>query len=186
MDRSQNWPNEVQRLLEIIRKTGLEETIKWREKSFTYKGRNVVGCLGFKNHFVLWFYNGVFLSDPYKVLQNAQEGKTKAMRQWRFQSAEEIDEIKILEYISEAIQNEEEGRVWKPEKASEIEIPALFQEKLNKDSQLKSSFESLSSFKRKEYLEYLITAKREATQISRMEKIIPMILEGKGLNDKYR
>ena len=133
MDRSQNWPNEVQRLLEIIRKTGLEETIKWGEKSFTYKGRNVVGCIGFKNHFVLWFYNGVFLSDPYKVLQNAQEGKTKAMRQWRFQSADEIDEVKILEYIHEAIQNEEEGKVWKPEKSTEMEVPALFQEKLEMD-----------------------------------------------------
>ncbi len=186
MDRSQNWPNEVQRLLEIIRKTGLEETIKWGEKSFTYKGRNVIGCLGFKNHFVLWFYNGVFLSDPYKVLQNAQEGKTKAMRQWRFQSAEEIDEIKILEYIREAIQNEEEGKVWKSEKSAEIEIPALFQEKLDQDSYLKSLFEALSPFKQKEYLEYLVTAKREATQVSRIEKIIPMILDGKGLNDKYR
>ena len=186
MDRSQNWPNEVQRLLEIIRKTGLEETIKWGEKSFTYKGRNVVGCIGFKNHFVLWFFNGVFLSDPYKVLQNAQEGKTKAMRQWRFQSADEIDEVKILEYIHEAIQNEEEGKVWKPEKSTEMEVPALFQEKLEMDPKLNSSFKSLSSSKQKEYLEYLITAKREATQISRMEKIIPMILEGKGLNDKYR
>lgn len=186
MERSQNWPNEVQQLLEIIRKTGLEETVKWGEKAFTYKGKNVVGCLGFKNHFVLWFYNGVFLSDPYKVLQNAQEGKTKAMRQWRFQSADEIDETKILEYIQEAIQNEEEGKVWKPEKSTEMEVPSLFQEKLDKDPKLKSSFASLSSSKQKEYLEYLVSAKREATQISRMEKIIPMILEGKGLNDKYR
>ena len=186
MDRSQNWPNEVQQLLEIIRKTGLEETVKWGEKTFTHNGRNVVGCLGFKNHFVLWFYNGVFLSDPYRVLQNAQEGKTKAMRQWRFQSADEINEVKILEYIQEAIQNEAEGKVWKPEKSTELEVPALFQEKLDNDSKLKSSFESLSSSKQKEYLEYLITAKREATQVSRMEKIIPMILEGKGLNDKYR
>jgi uncharacterized protein YdeI (YjbR/CyaY-like superfamily) len=186
MDRSQNFPNEVQRLLEIIRKTGLEETVKWGEKTFTYQGRNVVGCLGFKNHFVLWFYNGVFLSDPYQVLQNAQEGKTKAMRQWRFQLADEIDEVKILEYLHEAIQNEEQGKVWKPEKTLDFEIPALFQEKLDQDPQLKSSFESLSPFKQKEHLEYLVTAKREATQISRMEKIIPMILDGKGLNDKYR
>lgn len=186
MDRSQNWPNEVNRLLEIIRKTGLEETVKWGEKAFTYKGKNVVGCLGFKNHFVLWFYNGVFLSDPYQVLQNAQEGKTKAMRQWRFQSAAEIDEAKILEYLHEAIQNEEEGNVWKPEKSAEPAVPALFQEKLDQDSQLNSFFDALSPFKQKEYLEYLISAKREATQVSRIEKIIPMILEGKGLNDKYR
>jgi uncharacterized protein YdeI (YjbR/CyaY-like superfamily) len=186
MDRSQNWPNEVQRLLEIIRKTGLEETVKWGEKTFTYKGRNVVGCLGFKNHFVLWFYNGVFLSDPYQVLQNAQEGKTKAMRQWRFSSVEDIDEEKILAYIQEAIRNEIDGKSWKPEKTSDLEVPSLFQEKLDTDPQLKDSFEGLTSFKRKEFLEYLISAKREATLVSRIEKIIPMIRDGKGLNDKYR
>lgn len=186
MDRSQNWPEEVQRLLEIIRKTGLEETIKWGEKVFTFKGKNVVSCMGFKTHFVLWFYNGVFLSDPYQVLQNAQEGKTKAMRQWRFYSAEEIDESKILEYLHEAIQNEQDGKVWKPEKTSELEVPALFQEKLDTDPGLKDSFEGLTLFKRKEFLEYLISAKREATQLNRIEKIIPIILKGKGLNDKYR
>lgn len=186
MDRSENWPAEVARLREIIRKTGLEETIKWGERVYTHKGKNVVSCMGFKNHFVLWFYNGVFLSDPYKVLQNAQEGKTKAMRQWRFHSADEIDESKVLEYILEAIRNEEEGKVWKPEKSPDLEIPALFQSKLNEDSLLKTAFEELTPFKRKEYLEYLLTAKREATQLSRIEKITPLILEGKGLNDKYR
>lgn len=186
MDRTQNWPNEVQRLLEIIRKTGLEETIKWGEKTFTFQGRKVVGCLGFKSHFVLWFYNGVFLKDPYKVLQNAQEGKTKAMRQWRFYSADEIDEAKILEYVQEAIQNEIEGKVWKAEKSVEPEIPSVFMKKLEENPDVKKAFEELTAFRRKEYIEFLISAKREETQLSRIEKIIPMILEGKGLNDRYR
>jgi uncharacterized protein YdeI (YjbR/CyaY-like superfamily) len=186
MDRSQNWPEEVQRLLQIIRKTGLEETIKWGEKTFTYKGKNVVGCLGFKTHFVLWFYNGVFLSDPYNVLQNAQEGKTKAMRQWRFYAAAEIDEAKILEYVQEALQHEKDGKVWKAEKSAEPVIPSIFMKKLVEDSELKIAFEGLTPFKRKEYIEYLISAKREETQQSRIEKITPLILEGKGLNDKYR
>src|SRR5690606_7868235 len=108
------WQKEIQTLRSIIEKSGLEETIKWGTKVYTHRGKNVVSALGFKNYFSLWFYNGVFLSDPYQKLVNAQEGVTKALRHWRFESAKEIEEKKILEYIHEAIRNEEAGKVWKP------------------------------------------------------------------------
>lgn len=186
MTKIDNWPEALNRLHEIISKTELTETKKWGMPVFTINGKNVVGYAGMKNHFGLWFYNGVFLSDPYGVLINAQEGKTKAMRQWRFESMEEIDEAKILEYLHEAIQNEKDGKSWKAEKGTEMEIPNQLDEKLQADSKLKEAFESLTPFKQKEYIEYVTEAKREATKISRLDKIIPMILEGKGLNDKYR
>ncbi|WP_378173280.1 YdeI/OmpD-associated family protein [Aquimarina sp. SS2-1] len=51
---------------------------------------------------------------------------------------------------------------------------------------MKVRFGKLTPFKQKEYKEYIATAKREATRISRVEKIIPMILKGIGLNDTYR
>ena len=54
---------------------------------------------GFKNHFTVWFYNGVFLSDPYKILVNANEEKTKSLRQLRYTSGKEINETQLLEYI---------------------------------------------------------------------------------------
>ena len=180
------WQEEIQTLRSIITKSGLEEKIKWGTKVYTHNGKNVVSALGFKNYFSLWFYNGVFLSDPYRTLVNAQDGVTKALRHWRFESAEEIDEQKILEYILEAIQNEDAGKVWKPEKAGELVIPEYFRQKLDGDNKLKEAFQSLTPFKQKEFVEYLESAKREATQLSRIGKIIPMILEGIGLNDKYR
>lgn len=186
MPKIDYWPEALNRLHEIFSKTELVETKKWGMPVFTINGKNVVGYAGMKNHFGIWFYNGVFLSDPYHVLINAQEGKTKAMRQWRFESIEEIDEVKILEYLHEAIQNEKDGKSWKAEKGIEIEIPELLEEKLKADAKLKESFETLTPYKQKEYIEYISEAKREATQITRLEKIIPMILEGKGLNDKYR
>lgn len=186
MNREEQWQEEIHRLQSIIEKAGLVPALKWGIKVYTYKGKNVVSALGFKNYFSLWFYNGVFLSDPYHKLVNAQEGVTKALRHWRFQDSGEIDEEKILEYIREAIRNEELGKVWKPEKSGEILIPEFFQQKLDKAEKLNEAFEALSPFKKKEFIEYLETAKREETQIARMEKIIPMILEGIGLNDKYR
>ena len=186
MNNETLWQEEIQQLRSIILKIGLVEKIKWGTPVYTYKGKNVVSALGFKNHFSLWFYNGIFLSDPYQKLVNAQEGVTKALRHWRFQSAEEIEEEKILEYIQEAIRNEEIGKVWKPEKSGELVIPDFFKQKLDKSAVLNEAFRTLTPFKQREYVEYLETAKREATQRARMDKIIPMILEGIGLNDKYR
>jgi uncharacterized protein YdeI (YjbR/CyaY-like superfamily) len=180
------WEEEILKLRAIIEKTGLEQKIKWGIPVYTHKGKNVVAALGFKNHFCLWFYNGVFLSDPYHKLINAQEGVTKALRHWRFENAGEIDEEKILEYIHEAIQNEELGKVWKPEKSGELIISEVFQARLDADQDLRDAFDKLSPFKQKEYVSHIQSAKREATQIARLEKVVPMILSGIGLNDKYR
>ena len=110
MGKDNKWLEEVALIKSIIQKSGLQETIKWGTEVYTHNGKNVVGVVGFKHHFTLWFYNGVFLQDKHKVLISAQDGKTKALRQWRFTSIEEINERQILEYIREAIRNEDSGR----------------------------------------------------------------------------
>jgi uncharacterized protein YdeI (YjbR/CyaY-like superfamily) len=180
------WQVELEKLRSIIIKTNLKPEIKWGMEVFTWNGKHVVGYLGFKNFFSLWFYNGVFLNDKYKVLVNAQEGKTKALRQWRFTSSNEIDEEKILEYINEAIENEKAGRVWKPEKSGHIEIPEIMLTCFEQDQSLKSAFENLTPYKQKEYIEFLESAKREETKLTRLDKIKPIILSGLGLYDKYK
>ena len=85
-----NWAEELNCLREIIAQTELKETTKWGGPVFVLNNKNVLGIDGFKNYFTIWFYNGVFLNDPKKVLVNAQEGVTKALRQWRFNSKKEI------------------------------------------------------------------------------------------------
>jgi len=94
---------------------------------------------GFKNHFALWFQNGVFLKDPYKVLISSNDN-TKALRQWRFTSMDEIDEKKILEYVKEAVQNSKNGKEIKPEKFKPVTISELLQKELDSDEKFKISF----------------------------------------------
>lgn len=180
------WREELSQLHAIIKKAGLGEAIKWGAVVYTHGGKNLISAGGFKNYFALWFYNGVFLKDSHNVLVNAQEGKTKALRQWRFTSKSEIDEKLILSYIQEAIQNEEQGKSWKPEKSSVVVIPEILADAIEVDATLKSAFDSLTPYKQKEYIEYVDTAKREETKRSRLEKIKPMIIAGIGLNDKYK
>lgn len=110
------WETELELLKDIISKTELVETTKWGGIVYTFNKRNVMGLGGFKDYFTIWFYDGVFLKDEQKLLINAQEGVTKNLRQWRFTSKGEINEKLILAYIAEAIENEKQGKISKPQK----------------------------------------------------------------------
>ncbi len=88
------------------------------------EGKNVVGILSFKNHYGLWFFNGVFHSDPLGVLQNAQEGKTRALRHWKFKTDDPLNPDAVKKYIDEAIRIEKKGLKIVRKKTVKREIPA--------------------------------------------------------------
>lgn len=184
-NKTNQWANEIEQLHAIIRKTSLVETTKWGGSVYTHKNKNVVGIGGFKSYFGIWFYNGVFLKDEKKLLINANEENTKSLRQIRFTSVNEIDEKLILYYINEAIEIEEKG-LFIPKEKKETIIPELLQNEMDKNQELLSKFNAFSPYKQREFIEHLTSAKQEKTQLARLEKIIPLIVEGKGLNDKYR
>jgi uncharacterized protein YdeI (YjbR/CyaY-like superfamily) len=168
--------------------TELKETSKWGSPVYTLDNKNVLGILSFKNHFGIWFFHGAFLKDPKNVLQNAQEGKTKGMRHWKFSSVNEIDQKEVLAYMVEAIENQKKGIMLIPEKKEKgkFEIPELLKQALKESKKTLEAFNKLTPFKQAEYAEYIIEAKQDKTKRSRLEKILPMISEGIGLNDKYR
>jgi uncharacterized protein YdeI (YjbR/CyaY-like superfamily) len=184
-DKVNRWEEELLFLKSIIDKTPLEETIKWGGPVYVFNKKNIIGIGGFKDYFTIWFFNGVFLKDEKKKLINAQEDKTKSLRQWRFTSKDELNEKEVLEYIYEAIENEKQGKIIKPTKKEPI-VSELFQKELKQNPDLAMAFQKFSSYKQYEFLEYVESAKQEKTKLSRIEKIIPMILDNKGLNDKYR
>lgn len=186
MQNNTQWTEELELVASIINKLPLEKTIKWGAEVFTYNGKNIVSYGGFKNYFTVWFYNGVFMEDKYKVLVNAQEGKTKSLRQWRFASITEIDEKKITEYIYEAIEIEKRGLKIQPEKFVAIPVAELLEAEFKNDNSLKVAFKKLTPGKQKEYIVFINEAKQEATKLKRIDKIKPMIQQGVGLNDKYK
>jgi uncharacterized protein YdeI (YjbR/CyaY-like superfamily) len=180
-----NWEEELLFLKSIIDKTELVETIKWGGPVYVFNKKNVIGIGGFKEYFTIWFFNGVFIKDKKKKLINAQEDKTKSLRQWRFTSKEEVNEKEVLAYILEAIENEKQGKIIKPAKKETI-VSELLQKEMDLDPSLAEAFQKFRPYKQHEFLEYIETAKQEKTKLSRIEKVIPMILGNIGLNDKYR
>ncbi len=183
--RNEKWQDELEILKSILLKTELEETTKWGGIVYTWNNKNIIGIGGFKDYFTIWFYNGVFLTDEQKVLVNASEGVTKALRQWRFKSKEEINEKWVLHYVNQAIQNEKKGISLKPEK-KEVIPSDFFLSKLNEEPELVDKFSLFSPYKQKEFIEYIDSAKQDKTKHERFEKIKPMLLSNIGLNDKYR
>ncbi len=147
----------------------------------------MIGLGAFKQHFGIWFFNGVFLKDEKNLLQSAQE-KTKGLRQMRFESINDIDKNSVLAYVKEAIENQRLGKEIKPIKTTkkDIVVPEGLRKHLKENTVLFDAFKLLTPSKQREYCEFIAEAKRDATKQTRLDKITPMILQGIGLNDKYK
>ena len=130
---AEHWQVELIRLREILQSTKLEETVKWGAPCYTHNGKMVVGLGAFKSYVGLWFHQGALLSDPEKVLINAQEGKTKALRQWRFSSLKEIKArpIKGVRQRSRAVAGTGPGNQTQPQQTGRR--PAGTQSRLQKE-----------------------------------------------------
>jgi uncharacterized protein YdeI (YjbR/CyaY-like superfamily) len=181
------WKAELLKLRSILLQSELVETIKWGAPVYTINGKNLIGISAFKHHYGLWFFQGALLSKNTKLLVNAQEGRTKVMRQIKLDKQSQIDIKELVPYILEAIELHIGGKEIKPERNKNNELiiaPELINE-FNKDPELKMAFKSLTLGKQRDYSIYVMEAKKEATKINRLNKIIPMIKSGIGLYDKY-
>ncbi len=183
----EKWKEEITLLRSVLNQLPLEEDIKWGIPAYIYKKKNILGLSAFKNYCGLWFHQGVFINDEHHLLINAQKDRTKAMRQMCFNSLKEIDVAIVKQYVLEAMANSEAGLEVKPKRnTSLIIIPDALKLALSKNEKLNYKFNEFSKSKQREFCEHISSAKRENTKQKRLEKIIPMILNGVGLNDKYR
>lgn len=183
--RNKNFSKMLTTIRNVILSTELVETIKWGMPTYTINQKNVLGIGAFKSHYGIWFFQGSSLKDPNKVLQNAQVGKTKAMRQLRFTEDSNIDIELLKSYVLEAIDNEKKGVKLSPAKKPLI-IPIELQKVFSENELLFKSFNALTLTKRREFSDYISEVKKDQTKVKRIEKIIPMILHSKGLHESYK
>lgn len=186
VEAQDKWRPQIETLRELLNSTRLIETVKWGAPAYTIGGKTVVGLGAFKNFVAIWFHQGALMSDPLNKLINAQEGKTQALRQWRFSEGDEIVAEEVLSYFEEAISNQEAGKEIKPPKTKPLVIPAELKHALSSNPKVEACFMDMGLTRKREFAEYIADAKRVETKQKRLDKIMPMILEGKGLHDKYR
>lgn len=183
-DKPGQWQKEFKRLRTIILETGLEEELKWGCPCYTHHGRNIVLIHGFKEYCALLFFKGALLNDIDEILIQQTEN-VQAARQIRFTDFKQIDELErtIKTYIFEAVEVEKAGLKIEMKPTKAFEMPEEFSLKLNENAVLKEAFEALTPGRQRAYLLYFSSAKQSKTREARIEKYIPQILEGKGLND---
>ena|ERR1700722_10210350 len=178
------WRKEMQALRAIILGCGLTEELKWSKPCYTFQKSNVTIIIPLKETCALMFCKGVLLKDARRILTKPGEN-TQAGRWIKFTSAREIAGIKTVlkAYILEAIAAEKAGLKVKYKKPAEFAIPDELQNKLDEIPALKTAFAALTPGRQRAYLYFFSAAKQSKTRESRVEKCMPQILKGKGLND---
>jgi len=182
------WQEEFEKLRKVVLDCGLTEELKWRCPCYSFEKRNIVLIHGFKEYCALLFFKGALLNDADGILVQ-QTKNVQASRQIRFTPANggirEIIKLKpvLKAYIYEAIEVEKAGLKVPLKKTKEFSMPEEFQNKLNENRALKKAFNALTPGRQRGYLLYFSAPKQSKTRESRVEKYMPQILNGKGLND---
>ncbi|MDE3182430.1 MAG: YdeI/OmpD-associated family protein [Bacteroidota bacterium] len=183
-EKESKWQKEYKQLREIVLDCGLNEELKWGQPCYSLNGKNILLIHGFKDYCAYLFFKGTLLKDDKHILIQQTE-HVQSPRQARFTSVKEIIKLEktLKAYIYEAIEVEKAGLKVKQKKTSDYEVAAEFQKKLNEDKTLKAAFKALTPGRQRSYLFYFSQAKQSKTREARIEKCIPDILKGKGLND---
>jgi uncharacterized protein YdeI (YjbR/CyaY-like superfamily) len=181
-----SWQEELLKLRKIVLDCGLKEELKWGVPCYTFDEKNVLMVSAFNEYCSISFFKGALLSDTKPLLEKPGEN-TQAARLIKFTTLEEIEECKIVlqTLVHEAIEIEKAGLKVEFKKNPEP-IPKELEEILNDDPNFKMSFYNLTPGRQRGYILYFSVPKQSKTRISRIEKCIPLILNGKGIHDDYR
>lgn len=183
-EKDKPWKQEVNKLRNIVSACGFTEELKWGQPCYMLNGANVVLIHDFKAYCALLFFKGALLNDAEKLLIQQTEN-VQAARQMRFTKLDEIVRLEntIKSYIFEAVEVEKAGLKVELKKTKEFTMPDEFKAKLDELPDLKTAFESLTPGRQRGYLLHFSSAKQAKTREARIDKQIPRILDGKGIDD---
>lgn len=186
LSKAEKWQDELGKLRTICLDCGLTEELKWGIPVYTFQRKNIISVSGFKEYAALGFFKGALLYDSDGILSKPGE-HTQEGRLIRFTNVDEIAELELTlkAYIYEAIEVEKAGVKIDLKKTEDFIIPEELQNKLDTIPALKTAFNALTPGRQRGYIIYFSQPKQSKTRELRIEKWIPQILIGKGLNDDY-
>ena len=183
--KARHWREEIARLRTILLASGMTEEFKWGKPCYTHAGSNIVLIMPLKETCALLFTKGALMKDPKGILVQPGENSQSA-RQVRFTSLAEIVKLEksLKTYLKDAMAVEAAGLKVAFRKSTDLVYPKEFQDRLDHDSALREAFHALTPGRQRQYHLHFTGAKQSATRESRVEKAIPLILDGIGLNDR--
>lgn len=182
--KADQWQAEYEKLRAIILDCGLTEELKWGCPCYTFEGSNIVLIHGFKEYCALLFMKGALMPDPNGILIQ-QTANVQSSRQIRFTKLQEVAEMQgaLKAYVQAAIAVEKAGLQVEWKAPEDYPFPEELIDKLEEVPGLQEAFEALTPGRQRAYLLYFSAAKQSKTRLSRIEKYIPHIFDGKGPND---
>lgn len=183
-EKEEKWKEEVKELRRIVLECHLTEDLKWGCPCYTYEEKNIILIHTFKEYCAFLLFKGALMKDPKSILIQQTENVQSA-RQIRFTSLKEIKELEsdLKKYIFEAVEVEESGKKVPLKKTKEFPMTEELEAKFKEQPALKKAFEDLTPGRQRAYLLHFSQPKQAKTRESRIEKCVPYILDGKGLND---
>ena len=160
---------------------GLEEDWKWGAPNFYYKGK-VCWLASFKKHVGINFFKGSLITDKYNLFEKQYEDRINRMI--KYTALSEVEEEQLKYYLLEAVELNRQGKKPTPKKTA-VDMPEDFQNALNDNPKAQDFFNSLAPSYKKEYIQWVATAKQEATRLKRMDTSIEWLREGKKKSWKY-
>jgi len=183
VSRAKAWQGEIQKLRSILLDCGLDEEIKWGKPCFSFEGKNLAIIQPFKAHCALMFFKGALFKDSHGLLRSQGENTQSALR-LEFTSEAEIKKAVLKSYVTEAIAVEQAGLTVDFKAKRELELPEELTQILKKDRKLAKAFSALTPGRQRAYVLHFTGAKQSQTRTARIEKCIPKILAGMGMNDR--
>jgi uncharacterized protein YdeI (YjbR/CyaY-like superfamily) len=183
VSRAGTWRGEIRKLRSILLDCGLDEDLKWGKPCFLFEGKNVAVIQPFKEHCSLMFFKGALLRDPHGLLRSQGKNTQSALR-LEFTGEAQIRKTVVKSYVKQAIAVEQAGLKVDFKAKRELELPEELIRILKKNRKLANAFGALTPGRRRAYVLHFTGAKQSGTRAARIEKCVPRILAGKGLNDR--
>jgi uncharacterized protein YdeI (YjbR/CyaY-like superfamily) len=181
--RAKAWRGEIQKLRSILLDCGLDEDLKWGKPCFEFEGKNVAIIQPFKAHCALMFFKGALFEDTHGLLRSQGQNTQSALR-LEFTSAASVTKAVVKSYVKQAIAVEKAGLEVDFKAKRELELPAELTQILRKDRKLAKAFHALTPGRQRSYVLHITGAKQSQTRTARIEKCIPQILAGVGMNER--
>ncbi len=183
--KAKKWQEELEILRIIVLDCQLTEELKWGCPCYTLKNSNIVLIHTFKEYCAVLFFKGALLKDSKGILVQ-QTKNVQSARQIRFTNAREIVEMQpiLKAYIAEAIEVEKSSLEVEFKTTTEFGVPEELQHQFDEIPELKAAFDALTPGRQRGYILHFSEPKQSKTRASRVEKYMPHILNGRGLNDQ--
>ena len=162
----------------------VEETIKWSMPHFEYNGI-MCGMAAFKEHCAFGFWKAKLILPPNNISTKDAMGHFGCIR-----SIDDLpNERTLIGYVRKAAELNDSGAMLpgrdKPKKRPPLKVPADLASTLKKNAKARTTFEKLSPSCKREYVEWIVGAKRDETRDKRLRTTVQWLSEGKPLNWKY-